>query len=173
MIVKYPDRKLRRISKPLFPDFSTKEVAEICTEMREECWKVGGFAISAIQIDRPYRVLGYFSQKNKEYNWIVDPKIISSGGTSVMQEGCLSIPGYFWNIERPAKVCISYKDINAKDHVRTFTGVVARAILHEMDHFDGVLIPDFMMKDELEEFEKHYEQYSHTEEYKAPFLISF
>ena len=138
--------------------------------MRSECWQVGGFAISAIQVGEPYTILGYFSFKKKEYQWIIDPEIIDTSGSSSLEEGCLSIPGYFWNIERPSKVTISYKDIYGIDRVRTFTGVIARAILHEMDHFDGIIITDFMSKDQMKTFDNHYKKNSHIEEYIAPDL---
>jgi peptide deformylase len=170
LIIKYPDEKLSEISEPVFPNLTQKEAGDLIANMRKACWDVGGFAISAIQIGSPYTVLGYFSFKTKEYNWIIDPQIISTNGSNTMQEGCLSIPGYFWNIERPSKVCISYKDIDQVERVRTFTGVIARAILHEMDHFDGILIPDFMDDNQLKDFNRHYSQYSHVDEYSAPNL---
>ena len=170
MIIKYPSEQLSVTSEPVFTNLNEKEVASLITDMRKACWEVGGFAISAIQIGRPYTALGYFSFKTKEYNWIIDPKIVSTSGSATMQEGCLSIPGYFWNIERPSTVCISYKDINAVERLRTFTGVIARAILHEMDHFDGILIPDFMNSNQLMEFDKHYVKQTHVDEYLAPAL---
>lgn len=173
MIFKYPDKTLDAVSEPAFESLLQREIVSLCAEMRSECWNVGGFAISAIQIGRPYTVLGYYSFKSKEYNWIVDPQIISMSGNVSMTEGCLSIPGYFWNITRPSQVCISYKDLSGHDRVRTFTGVIARAILHEMDHFDGILIPDLMDNDQRVNFIDHYFQEINTEEYKAPELSAF
>jgi peptide deformylase len=170
LIIKYPSEELLITSQPVFPTLDEKEVGNLIGDMRKACWEVGGFAISAIQIGRPYTVLGYFSFKTKEYNWIIDPQIISTSGGVTMQEGCLSIPGYFWNIERPSTVCVSYKSIDQVERVRTFTGVIARAILHEMDHFDGILIPDFMNPSQLMEFDKHYAKQTHIDEYFPPAL---
>jgi len=170
MLVKYPNPLLNERSVAAFGNLTNDEISKIISLMRSECWKVGGFAISAIQVGDPYTILGYFSFKKKEYQWIIDPEIIDTSGSSSLNEGCLSIPGYFWNIIRPSKVTISYKDINGIDRVRTFTGVIARAILHEMDHFDGILIPDFMSDDEAKTFNSHYTQNSHIEEYVAPSL---
>ena len=170
MLVKYPSELLHTKSVSAIDNLSESEIRDIVSRMRKEAWQVGGFAISAIQIGEPYTILGFFSFKRNEYIWIIDPEIISTNGSSVMKEGCLSIPGYFWNIKRPAKATISYTDLDGTPRVRTFTEVIARAIFHEMDHFDGILIPDFMNSDQLNLFNQHYKESSHIDEYDAPEL---
>lgn len=73
---------------------------------------------------------------------IVNPEIIETKGSIKAEEGCLSVPGYSGNVERPEFVKIKYLDENGKDNTISTDGLLARAIFHEIDHLDGVLYTD-------------------------------
>lgn len=154
-ILQYPDPILDRVSYPVYSNLELSEVKSLADEMYYECWKVGGFGISAVQIGKLFRIFGYVDKKRKNIEWICDPELISATGRTSFTEGCLSIPGYFWNISRYAKVLVQYRDLNGRKKVKTFKGIEARVVQHELDHLDGVLIPDLMPKEEKTNFDYH------------------
>jgi peptide deformylase len=72
----------------------------------------------------------------------VNPEIENSEGSETFEEGCLSFPGLFLEVTRPAKVTVKFQDLEGKTHRVEATGLAARAILHENDHLNGVLFID-------------------------------
>lgn len=97
-----------------------------------------GLGLAAIQIGFPFRVFSLNLGDNIEtyFDPVVEPNL---GGQMTMEEGCLSFPGLALPIQRPKTVKLSWTDVNKQSHVETFGGMTARAILHEMDHLDGIL----------------------------------
>lgn len=170
-IKKYPDSILDRESVSAHENLSPKEIHDLSKKMREACWDVKGFGIAAIQIGEPVQIFGMYSVKKKDLLWITDPEIISAEGQSTYIEGCLSIPGYFWSIIRPEKVTISYKTLNGEDKVKTFSGVESRIIQHEIDHLDGILIPDLMNDEQYMEFNHNFSNKISIYDYEAPELF--
>jgi peptide deformylase len=170
-IKKYPDPILDKVSSLAHENMSVKEIHALSKKMREACWDVKGFGISAVQIGEPVQIFGMYSIKKNDLIWITDAEIISSEGKSSYTEGCLSIPGYFWNIVRPEKVTLSYKTLNGDEKVKTFSGVEARIIQHELDHFDGILIPDLMNDEQYMEFNFNFSNKISIYDYEAPELF--
>jgi len=85
--------------------------------------------------------------KKKKPLFLINPKInFKSKKTSVYEEGCLSLPGYFAEIERPAECNISYLDYNGKKKDLEASGLLATCIQHEIDHLDGILFIDYLSK---------------------------
>lgn len=74
---------------------------------------------------------------------VINPKIIKKSGSAKMEEGCLSIPGVTVNIKRPQKITVRYTDEQNKETERECSDLLARAILHEIDHLHGKLIVDY------------------------------
>lgn len=171
LIKKYPDPILDTPSEQVHKNMNQKEVQSLSRKMREACWDVKGFGISAIQIGEPVQMFGYFSSKKKDLIWITDPEIISAEGSTYFTEGCLSIPGYYWNIYRPEKITLSYKTLDGHEKVKTFTGVESRIVQHEMDHLDGILIPDLMNDEQYLEFNHNFSNKISIYDYEAPELF--
>ena len=170
-IRKYPDKILDQESASAHDSMSVKEIHKLSRKMREVCWDVKGFGISAVQIGEPVQIFGMYSTKKKDLMWITDPTILSTSGKSVFIEGCLSIPGYFWSITRPEKITLSFKTLNGDEQVKTFSGVEARIIQHEIDHIDGILIPDLMSSEQYIEFNYNFSQKISIYDYEAPELF--
>jgi len=168
MIVKYPDSTLDQVSISALDNLSQSEIIDLCNQMRRECWNVNGLGISAIQIGEPYRIFGIINPNKKDLMWMIDPEIRRSSGNITYTEGCLSIPGYFWDITRPEKVSISFYDYKHIKHYRTFNKIHARIIQHEMDHLDGLLIPDALDDKKFGEFDNFYGSTRPISEYDAP-----
>lgn len=171
MLVTYPDDKLYEKSISAIDNLTIDERKDLSVEMRKACGEVNGFGISAIQIGQPYQILGFVSPEKKDLVWMCDPVIewMSEIHTS-FSEGCLSIPGYFWEISRPDYIKVSFKDINGNPNQKTFSGSDSRIIQHEMDHLDGLLIVDFLEEQDFILFYNHYKKQSHIEEYISPTL---
>ena len=171
MLVRYPDERLLEPSISAIDNLTLDERKDIAAQMRKACWDVNGFGISAIQIGLGYEMFGFMSPGRKDLTWMCDPIIEwMSKVTISFTEGCLSIPGYFWEINRPDYIKVSYRDIDGIHHQDIFSGINSRVIQHEIDHLNGLLIPDFLEEDDFFVFDKHYRKSTHINEYIPPEL---
>ena len=157
MIVKYPHAVLNLESQSAKDNLSFSEIISFIDEMEENCWRVNGLGIACVQIGHPYRIFSMVDPNRKRFKYLIDPEITSLSGSETYNEGCLSIPGYYWPITRYSKVSISYTDVNNFKRSGTFTGIHARIIQHEMDHLDGILIPDLMSHEDAVAFDNYLE----------------
>lgn len=82
----------------------------------------------------------------------INPKIVRMSGKSVMEEGCLSIPGVYVQVKRAEKIWVKFLDENNHSHERACDDLLARVVQHESDHLDGKLIVDYASKSELKKF---------------------
>lgn len=170
MIRKYPDPILDEQSISVSDNLSLKELEVLIARMRRACWDANGFGIAAIQIGEPFQIFGYLSKSTKDLEWIIDPEIISSSGSSAYEEGCLSIPGYFWKVYRPEKITLQYKNISMTEKVKTFKGIESRVIQHEIDHLDGLCIPDSLVDKDFFDFVSHFQSGKPVYEYTSPIV---
>ena len=106
-----------------------------------------GLATVKIGILKRLIVIDILKKMKKNPLFLVNPKIISkSESTSIYEEGCLSLPGHFAEIERPAECKIKYLDYNGKEKEMTAKGLLSTCIQHEIDHLNGVLFIDYLSK---------------------------
>jgi peptide deformylase len=143
-----PDKRLRLVSKPVAKiDAATRKLVE---EMFETMYDAPGIGLAAIQIGEPRRVVTMDLAKKdepKEPQVFINPELIShSAEKNVHEEGCLSIPEYYEEVERPAAVKLRYLDLDGKQHEIDADGLLATCIQHEIDHLDGVLFIDHISK---------------------------
>lgn len=118
-----------------------------------------GIGIAAPQIGVQRRILGYLS-KGSEYTALINPEIQEMTSEQiVLEEGCLSIPGLFLNIERPKEILLKYIDIHGNVLEQEMNGMEARVLLHEIDHLDGFSIFDRVVGEEREKAKQN-EQYA-------------
>lgn len=105
-----------------------------------------GIGISAMQTGVNIRAgiveMNYRERKKGKPLFLANPVILSREGIATDQEGCLSFPGKFYKIHRPSLVWLKYQDQEGREQKRFFHEMIARCILHEMDHFDGILFTD-------------------------------
>lgn len=148
---------------PLF-DFATDgELAEtLANGLYERMLKLGGVGLSANQVGLPYRVFVFGNATTRLH--IFNPKVIGVDKETVaMQEGCLSLPGFFLTLQRPKSVAVSYQDMKGETVVSTFEGLGARIFLHEYDHMEGIVFTQhaspFKMKWELDKLKKKIRRY--------------
>jgi peptide deformylase len=143
-----PDKRLRLLSKPVAAiDAATKQLVE---DMFDTMYDAPGIGLAAIQIGEPRRIVTMDLAKKdepKEPQVFINPELISkSGDKNIHEEGCLSIPEYYEEVERPAAVRVRYLDLDGKQHEVDAEGLLATCIQHEIDHLDGVLFIDHISK---------------------------
>ena len=147
-IVIEPDPILRKKSAPL--EKVDDELRSLLDDMLETMYAAPGIGLAAVQIGILKRLIVLDISKDKEKKnplFLINPEIISlSKKTSVHEEGCLSLPGHFAEIERPADCQIKFIDYNGKEKELKASGLLATCIQHEVDHLNGVLFIDYLSK---------------------------
>ena len=147
-ILTEPNKILRQKSAPV--DKVDLDLQKLMDDMLETMYAAPGIGLAAIQVGVPKRVIVLdISQKEgiKNPMFFVNPQIIEkSKNNSVYEEGCLSVPGQFAEIERPEKCHIKYLDYNGKEKEIKAEGMLATCIQHEMDHLEGILFIDYLSK---------------------------
>ena len=147
-ILTEPNEILRKIS--LKVEQVDSDIRNLMDDLLETMYAAPGIGLAAIQIGAPKRiiVLDIASKDNpKNPMFFVNPEIISkSVNHSTYEEGCLSVPGQFAEIDRPDKCHISYIDYNGQQKEIKAEGMMATCIQHEMDHLDGILFIDYLSK---------------------------
>src|ERR1700751_946466 len=147
-ILKIPDKRLRLVSEPVKRvDAGIRALAD---DMFETMYDAPGIGLAAIQIGIAKRVITMDLSKKDEAQQpqvFINPEIAwASDETSKYEEGCLSIPEFYEEVERPAKVKVKYLDVDGKEHEIEATGLLATCLQHEIDHTNGVLFIDYISK---------------------------
>ena len=147
-IVIEPDPILRKESKTV--EKVDDELRRLLDDMLETMYAAPGIGLAAVQVGILKRLIVIDISKDKEKKdplFLINPKIISkSVQTSTYEEGCLSLPGHFAEIERPAECEINFIDYNGKKKEIKANGLLSTCIQHEVDHLDGVLFIDYLSK---------------------------
>jgi peptide deformylase len=143
-----PDKRLRQVSKPVAKiDAAIRKLVE---DMFETMYAAPGIGLAAIQIGEPKRVVTMDLAKKdepKQPQVFINPELIAkSGDKSTHEEGCLSIPEYYEEVERPAEVKVRYLDLDGNEHEVQAHGLLATCLQHEIDHLNGVLFIDHISK---------------------------
>ena len=143
-----PDPILRKKCSNL--EIVNDEVRKLMDQMLATMYNAPGIGLAAIQIGILKRVVVIDISKDQEKKnpiFLVNPVILNkSKSTSVYEEGCLSLPGQFAEIERPAECIIKYIDYNGKEKKLEAKGLLATCVQHEVDHLDGILFIDYLSK---------------------------
>src|ERR1041385_6313251 len=145
-IIILPDKQLRLVSRPV--EKVTAEVRRLADDMFETMYAAPGIGLAAIQVAQPIRLITMDLAKRDEDGEskprprvFINPEILSaSEEKSTYEEGCLSIPEYYEEVERPAKVRVRFTDLDGKTHEEDADGLYATCIQHEIDHLNGVLL---------------------------------
>ncbi|MFC6446246.1 peptide deformylase [Shinella zoogloeoides] len=143
-----PDPILRQVSKPI--ETFDGEVKKLADDMLETMYDAPGIGLAAIQIGVARRMLVLDVSKDGEDKKplvFINPEIVaSSDARSVYEEGCLSIPDYYAEVERPATITVRHLDRDGKEQMTEADGLLATCLQHEIDHLNGVLFIDHISK---------------------------
>ncbi|MBS0529032.1 MAG: peptide deformylase [Proteobacteria bacterium] len=151
-IIVLPDKQLRLVSRPI--EMVTPEIRKLADDMLETMYDAPGIGLAGIQVAQPLRIITMDLAKRDEEEEskprprvFINPEILSSSEElSVYEEGCLSIPEYYEEVERPARVRVRFTDLDGKVHEEDAEGLYATCIQHEIDHLNGVLFVDYLSK---------------------------
>ena len=143
-----PDPILRKKCEPL--EKVDKEIKKLMDDMLETMYAAPGIGLAAIQVGILKRLVVIDISKSEEKKnpiFLINPQIIhKSKKTSVYEEGCLSLPGQFAEIERPAECTLKYVDYDGREKELKADGLLATCIQHEVDHLNGILFIDYLSK---------------------------
>jgi len=143
-----PDPILRKKCEPL--EKVDKEIQKLMDDMLETMYAAPGIGLAAIQVGILKRLVVIDISKAEEKKnpiFLINPQIIhKSKKTSVYEEGCLSLPGQFAEIERPAECTLKYVDYNGREKELKAEGLLATCVQHEVDHLNGILFIDYLSK---------------------------
>ena len=147
-ILTEPNKLLRQVSKPVKK--VGKEEQKLMDDMLETMYEANGIGLAAIQVGIPKRIIVMDISKNedkKEPLYFVNPVIKNKDIVkSTYEEGCLSVPNQFAEINRPKNCEIEYLDYNGEKKLLKAEGLLATCIQHEMDHLEGILFIDYLSK---------------------------
>ena len=147
-IITEPNKILRQVSKPV--DSVGKDEQSLMDDMLETMYAANGIGLAAIQIGIPKRIIVMDISKDenkREPRYFVNPIIINRDKLkSTYEEGCLSVPNQFAEIDRPKNCDVEYLDYNGEKKLLKAEGLLATCIQHEMDHLEGILFIDYLSK---------------------------
>ena len=147
-IIILPDKRLRQKSDPV--KTVDAEVRALVEDMFETMYKAPGVGLAAIQVGVPRRIVTIDTAKKdepKNPQVFINPQIVwSSDEKGTYEEGCLSIPEYYEEVERPSEVKVRFMDLNGKTQEVAANGLLATVLQHEIDHTNGVLFIDHISK---------------------------
>ena len=147
-IITEPNEILRQVSKPVLK--VGNEERKLMDDMLQTMYAANGIGLAAIQIGIPKRIIVMDISKDenkKEPRYFVNPIIRNKNPIkSTYEEGCLSVPNQFAEIDRPSKCEVEYLDYNGEKKLLKAEGLLATCIQHEMDHLEGILFIDYLSK---------------------------
>ena len=163
-IITLPDRKLR--TKSVAVERIDDDLRRFLDDMLETMYEAPGIGLAAIQVGIGRRIAVVDVAKREDEDappnpiFLINPQILSSSDErSIHEEGCLSIPEYYADVERPASVRVGFLDRNGKPQELEANGILATCLQHEIDHMDGVLFIDYLSKQKrdivIKKFKKH------------------
>jgi peptide deformylase len=147
-LVILPDSKLRLVSEPVKE--ITSEIRRLADDMLETMYDAPGVGLAAIQIGVPVRMVTMDVSKSEDEHQpmvLINPEILwASEEKRTYEEGCLSIPEYYEEVERPDRVRFRYMNLQGEIVEQDADGLLATCVQHEIDHLNGVLFIDYLSK---------------------------
>jgi len=168
-ILEVPDPRLKAVSEPVRDDEFNDELKTLVEDMFETMYDAPGIGLAAIQVGVPKRVLvidlqpedpdgepvecEHDGHKHTHPATKLDPRVFinpeivdPADDLATYQEGCLSVPDIYADVDRPATCTVRYQDLEGKHHEEQMEGLMATCIQHEMDHLEGILFIDHLSR---------------------------
>jgi peptide deformylase len=142
-VLEFPDPRLRKTATPVVQ--VDDALRELLDNMFETMYAAPGIGLAATQIDVHRRFLvADISADNNEPHVFINPVILEKDGVQHSEEGCLSVPGYYEEVERADHIRVRYQDRNGDEMETEMEGLLAVVVQHEIDHLDGKLFVDYL-----------------------------
>ena len=145
-ILIHPDPRLKTVADPVAS--ITDEIRRLADDMLETMYDAPGIGLAAIQVNVPLRVIVVdVSDDNSQPLALINPEVVSAGTQTVeSEEGCLSVPGIYENVQRPDAIRVKALDRDGNTLEIEAEGILAVCIQHEIDHLDGKLFVDYLSR---------------------------
>lgn len=142
-ILEFPDPRLRKKASPVAR--VDEQINRLIDDMFETMYAAPGIGLAATQVDVHQRLLvaDVSTEKNAPYV-LINPEILEKDGTAVTEEGCLSVPGYYEEVERADHIKVRFLDRHGVQNECEFVGLLAVCVQHEIDHLNGKLFVDYL-----------------------------
>ncbi len=142
-ILEYPDPRLRRVARPV--ETVGERERKLVEDMLETMYEARGIGLAATQVDEDIRVVVMdLSEDRDEPQVFINPEITDRSGSQSYEEGCLSVPGFYAEVQRAEKVSLRALDGDGKPFELDADGLLAVCIQHEIDHLDGKMFIDYL-----------------------------
>lgn len=153
-ILEYPDPRLRTVAKPV-PEVND-EIRQVVDDMLETMYNANGVGLAATQVDFHQRIVVMdLSEEGNQPEVLINPRYEPIGDEkSDLQEGCLSVPGFYELLDRWARVRLIALDRDGKEYSKECDGLAAVCVQHELDHLEGKLFIDSLSRLKLDRIKK-------------------
>ena len=156
-ILEFPDPRLRTKARPV--EVVDDALRALIDDMFETMYDAPGIGLAATQVDVHKRLLVADVSPDKDEPWVlINPEILEKDGVEVTEEGCLSVPGYYEEVERAEHVKVRYLDRDGNAVESDFDGLLAVCVQHEMDHLEGKLFVDYLSEAKRQRIRKRLEK---------------
>jgi len=142
-ILEFPDPRLRKKASPV--ERVDEELNRLIDDMFETMYAAPGIGLAATQVDVHQRLLvaDVSTEKTAPYV-LINPEILEKDGVAITEEGCLSVPGYYEEVERANHIKVRFLDRRGVTNEQEFEGLMAVCVQHEIDHLNGRLFVDYL-----------------------------
>ena len=156
-ILEFPDPRLRKKAVPV--EVVDDPLRQLIDDMFETMYEAPGIGLAATQVDVHRRLLvADVSQEKDEPQVLINPEILERDGSTITEEGCLSVPGYYEEIERAEHIKVRYLDRDGNEQESEYEGLLAVCVQHEIDHLDGKLFVDYLSEIKRQRIRKRLEK---------------
>ena len=156
-ILHYPDPRLRNHARAV--ERVDDEVRRLLDDMLETMYAAPGIGLAAIQVNVAKRVITIdISEHGDQPLCLINPEILELTGSIETEEGCLSVPGYYEEVERAGHIKVRYLDRDGNEQESEFEGLLAVCVQHEMDHLEGKLFVDYLSEVKRQRIRKRLEK---------------
>ena len=156
-ILEFPDPRLR--TRAIAVESVDDELRKLIDDMFETMYAAPGIGLAATQVDVHRRLLVTDVSTDKSVPYaLINPVLLEKDGTAVSEEGCLSVPGYYEEVERAEHIRVRFLDRNGEQVEMDAEGLLAVCIQHEMDHLEGKLFVDYLSEAKRQRIRKRLEK---------------
>ena len=156
-ILEFPDPRLRKKAAPV--QAVDDALRRLMDDMLETMYAAPGIGLAATQVDVHQRLLvADVSPEKNDPRVLINPVIVAKDGIAVTEEGCLSVPGFYEEVERADNVVVRFLDRDGQSREEQFEGLLAVCVQHEIDHLDGKLFVDYLSEAKRQRIRKRLEK---------------
>jgi len=156
-ILEFPDPRLRKKAAPV--EVVDDSLRQLIDDMFETMYEAPGIGLAATQVDVHRRLLvADISQEKDQPQVLINPEILEKDGSVVTEEVCLSVPGYYEEVERAEHIKVRYLDGDGNEQESEYEGLLAICVQHEMDHLEGKLFVDYLSEIKRQRIRKRLEK---------------